>query len=271
MFMAAPGFGKDMVSNLKTELPAQLPAYLKGQRWFGAKAREVRATEVVDFITLERDILHALIVVVKVEYEGGGADLYSLPLVVTKDSDPKKDPGSNLKGEPGAPGKEADSNRGRGAPGAVLTVSGRGGGEAITLTDALKNETFLSFLLDAIERGLVFTGEVGELVTSRTHALSMQETGAAGSLRPRAITAEQSNSSVAYGDRLILKFFRRLEEGVNPDLEVGGFLTEKAHYQHTPQLLGALEYRGARGLVMTQGILQGFVPNQGDAWQYTMK
>ena len=99
----------------------------------------------------------------------------------------------------------------------------------------------------------------------------MQETGAAGSLRPRAITAEQSNSSVAYGDRLILKFFRRLEEGVNPDLEMGGFLTEKAHYQHTPQLLGALEYRGARGLRMTQGILQGFVPNQGDAWQYTMK
>jgi trehalose synthase-fused probable maltokinase len=229
---------------------------------------------VVDFITLERDALHALIVMVKVEYEGGGADLYSVPLVVTKD------PGSNLKGEPGAPGKDAGSNLTNepGTPSVssagtatVLTVSGRSSGEKVTLTDALKNEAFLSFLLDAIERGLVFTGEVGQLVTLRTHALSLQETGAAGSLRPRAITAEQSNSSVAYGDRLILKFFRRLEEGVNPDLEVGGFLTEKAHYQHTPQLLGALEYRGARGLRMTQGILQGFVPNQGDAWQYTMK
>jgi trehalose synthase-fused probable maltokinase len=260
-----------MFSNLKAELPAQLAAYLKGQRWFGAKAREIRATEVVDFVTLERDVLRALIVMVKVEYEGGGGDLYSLPLVVTKDSDPKKEPGSKIKGEPGAPGKEVDSNRGLAAPGAVLTVSGRSSGEKVTLTDALKNETFLSFLLDAIERGLVFTGEVGELVTSGTHALSMQETGAAGSLRPRAITAEQSNSSVAYGDRLILKFFRRLEDGINPDLEMCGFLTEKAHYQHTPQLLGALEYREPRGLGMTQGILQGFVPNQGDAWQYTMK
>jgi trehalose synthase-fused probable maltokinase len=254
MFMAAPGFGKDMFSNLKTELPAQLPAYLKGQRWFGAKARELRATEVVDFIALERDVLNAVIVVVNVEYEGGGADLYSVPLVVSKE------PGS--KDESGASGRDMSS---------VLTVSGRGGGETATLSDALKNETFLSFLLDAIERGLVFAGEAGELVTSRTHALSMQETGAAGSLRPRAITAEQSNSSVAYGDRLILKFFRRLEEGVNPDLEMCGFLTEKAHYQHTPQLLGALGYRGARGLRITQGILQGFVPNQGDAWQYTMK
>ena len=251
--MAAPGFGKDMFSNLKAELPGQLPAYLKGQRWFGAKARDLRATEVVDFIALERDALHALIVMVKVEYEGGGADLYSVPLVVSKDHDSKD--------ESGAPGKGMT----------VLTVSGRNNGETLTLSDALKNETFLSVLLDAIERGLVFTGEAGELVTTRTHALSLQETGAAGSLRPRAITAEQSNSSVAYGDRLILKFFRRLEEGENPDLEVGGFLTEKAHYQHTPQLLGALEYRGAHGLRMTQGILQGFVPNQGDAWQYTMK
>jgi maltose alpha-D-glucosyltransferase/alpha-amylase len=258
MFMATPGFGKDMFSNLKAELPGQLPAYLKAQRWFGAKARELRTTEVVDFVTLERDALHALIVMVKVEYEGGGADLYSVPLVVSEDR--------GSKGEPGAP-----TNKDSGIDPAVLTVSGRHGGEAATLSDALKNEVFLSVLLDAIERGLVFTGEAGELVTSRTHALSLQETGAAGSLRPRAITAEQSNSSVAYGDRLILKFFRRLEEGVNPDLEMCGFLTEKAHYQHTPQLLGALEYRGARGLRMTQGILQGFVPNLGDAWQYTMK
>src|SRR6202035_1870504 len=145
--MAAPGFGKDMFSNLNTGLPAQLPAYLKGQRWFGAKARELRATEVVDFVTLQRGVLYALIVMVKVEYEGGGGDVYSVPLVVSKD------PGSNLKGEPGAPGV----SKGAGGPGvgaaAVLTVSGRGGGAAATLSDALKNETFLSVLLDAIERG----------------------------------------------------------------------------------------------------------------------
>src|ERR1700693_5415817 len=116
--MAAPGFGfgKDMFSNLKTELPAQLPPYLKGQRWFGAKARELRATEVVDFITLERDILHALIVVVNVEYEGGGADLYSVPLVVSKEQ--------GSKDEPGATGTDM---------GSILTVSGRGGGETTTL------------------------------------------------------------------------------------------------------------------------------------------
>ena len=139
------------------------------------------------------------------------------------------------------------------------------------LRDALQDETFLSLLLEAIQKGRVFKGEGGEFRASHTSALAQAEGGTQASLRPRAIKAEQSNSSIAYGERLILKFVRRLEEGISPDLEVGAFLTEKAHYQHTPQLSGALEYRISSGQCMTQGILQAFVRNEGDAWQYTMK
>jgi maltose alpha-D-glucosyltransferase/alpha-amylase len=241
--MAAPGFGTDMLSDLKSKLPPQLPSYLKGQRWFGAKAREISGTQVLDIIRLQRAGLDAVVLLVNVEYEGGGADLYSVPLLI----------GGSAAGT------------------STLTVSQRDGAAEIVLTDALKNEAFLSLLLEAIQKGLVFTGEAGELRTSSTRALQLQETGAPGSLSPRAIKAEQSNSSIAYGDRLMLKFFRRLEEGVNPDLEMSGFLTEKASYQHTPQLMGALEYHSADGRRMTQGILQAFVANQGDAWQYTMK
>jgi maltose alpha-D-glucosyltransferase/alpha-amylase len=251
-FMAAPGSGKEWFSHLKAELPSQLPAYLKSQRWFGGKAREIRAAEVVDVIKIQRAGLSGLVLLVNVEYEGGGADLYSIPVVATAASDATtRDTGQEHV--------------------AVLRLSGRDGVESVAFTDALKNENFLGLLLDAIQRGLIFTGEFGELCTAHTHALALQETGAAGSLRPRAIKAEQSNSSIAYGERLILKFFRRLEEGVNPDLEMTGFLTEKAHYQHTPQLLGALEYVNRQGRTMTQGVLQTFVSNQGDAWQYTME
>lgn len=241
--MAAPGFGPDMFSNLKTELPAQLPAYLKSQRWFGAKAREISGTQVMDVIRLQRAGLDAVVLLVSVQYQGGGADLYSVPLLI---------------------GDVA-------AGSSTLTLVPRDGTAKVVLSDALKEESFLSLLLEAIQMGLVFTGESGELRTSSTNALKLQEPGVAGSLRPRAIKAEQSNSSIAYGDRLMLKFFRRLEEGMNPDLEMSGFLTEKAGYQNTPQLLGALEYHAADGRRMTQGILQEFVANQGDAWQYTMK
>src|SRR5579875_1937391 len=82
---------------------------------------------------------------------------------------------------------------------------------------------------------------------------------------------EQSNTSIRYGDQFILKFFRRLEEGRNLELEIGSFLTEKAHFKNTPPIVGAIEYRRAGVAPVTLAILQGFVPNQGDAWQYTLK
>jgi trehalose synthase-fused probable maltokinase len=246
--MAAPGFRKEIFAEVKTSLPAQLPAYLKNQRWFGAKAREFNSVEVIDVVSLQHDGFEALIVFARIEYQGGESDLYSIPLVSASAATPAGDDATPQ-----------------------LNISGEDGAGKVVFADALQNEMFLSAILDAFHGGLVFRGEAGEVRASRTEAFSLQETGAAGSLRPRAIKAEQSNSSIAYGDRLMLKFFRRLEEGVNPDLEVGGFLTGKANYQQTPQLLGALEYRSGAGKRMTQGILQAYVPNQGDAWHYTLK
>ncbi len=248
--MADPGFRKEIFSELRASLPAQLPAYLKKQRWFGAKAREFSSTEVFDVISLRRHSFEALIVVVRVQYQGGGSDLYSIPLV-------SADPSAAANAD--------------GATSPALSLSDKDGDKKLFLIDALKDDDFLSLLLDAFHRDLVFRGEAGEIQASRTHALSLQETGAVGSLQPRPMKAEQSNSSIAYGDRFMLKFFRRLEEGDNPDLEVGGFLTTKANYQQTPQLLGSLLYLSGAGKRMTQGILQAYVPNHGDAWNYTMK
>ena len=85
------------------------------------------------------------------------------------------------------------------------------------------------------------------------------------------LTAEQSNTSVVYADRLILKVFRRLHEGTNPDLEVGRFLTEQVFFPHIPHVAGGIEYYpGRRAQPMTVGVLQEYVPNEGDAWKYTL-
>jgi maltose alpha-D-glucosyltransferase / alpha-amylase len=81
--------------------------------------------------------------------------------------------------------------------------------------------------------------------------------------------AEQSNTSIRYGSRFILKLIRRVEEGVNPDLEMGRFLTEHG-FAHSPPVLGALDYHRGRREPMTVGILQGYVPNEGDAWNFSM-
>jgi maltose alpha-D-glucosyltransferase/alpha-amylase len=81
--------------------------------------------------------------------------------------------------------------------------------------------------------------------------------------------AEQSNTSVTFGDRLILKLFRRLEEGINPDIEIGQALTDDG-FEHVPALAGWLAYRTPKGEPSALGIVQQYVPNQGDAWQYTL-
>ncbi len=93
--------------------------------------------------------------------------------------------------------------------------------------------------------------------------------GAGGDAEPRLLRGEQSNSSVAYGQRFVLKLFRRLEPGDNPDLEIGRRLTDGG-FVNVPAVAGALEYRRHRGESSTVGLLQAWVPNQGDAWQYTL-
>jgi maltose alpha-D-glucosyltransferase / alpha-amylase len=88
-------------------------------------------------------------------------------------------------------------------------------------------------------------------------------------LEPSLIKREQSNTSVAYGDRLMLKIFRRVVDGLNPDVEIGQFLTE-VEFPHVPPLAGHLELRKGRVEPATLGILQGLVANEGDAWGYTL-
>jgi maltose alpha-D-glucosyltransferase/alpha-amylase len=73
-----------------------------------------------------------------------------------------------------------------------------------------------------------------------------------------------------YGERLALKVYRRLGEGVNPDLEIGRFLTDRAGFAHIPPVLGALEYQAERGASQTLAMLQGYVVNQGNAWRHTV-
>ncbi|TFG94665.1 MAG: alpha-amylase, partial [Myxococcales bacterium] len=94
--------------------------------------------------------------------------------------------------------------------------------------------------------------------------------GAEESLTAQLLRGEQSNSSLVYGQRLVLKLFRKLVEGVNPDLEVGRFLTERTRFTQIPRVAGFLEYKVARHEPVTVGILQAWVESEGDAWRWTL-
>jgi maltose alpha-D-glucosyltransferase/alpha-amylase len=85
------------------------------------------------------------------------------------------------------------------------------------------------------------------------------------------VSAEQSNTSIIYDKQLILKLFRRLQPGENPDVEVGRFLTEVAHFPHVAPFMGEITMISANGEKTTVAMLQGLVANQGDGWQWFLE
>jgi len=87
-------------------------------------------------------------------------------------------------------------------------------------------------------------------------------------LLSRVGSAEQSNTSILYGEKFILKLFRRIEPGKNPDVEIGRFLTEVAHFDPIAPLLGDIEIFPSQGEPTTIAMLQALVPNVGDGWQW---
>jgi predicted trehalose synthase len=88
---------------------------------------------------------------------------------------------------------------------------------------------------------------------------------------PRLASAEQTNSSLVYGDKLMLKIFRAIEEGPSLELEIGQFLaTREPPYRGAPRLAGALEFTVTEREPSTLGVLFEYAPSQGDAWRYTL-
>jgi maltose alpha-D-glucosyltransferase/alpha-amylase len=86
--------------------------------------------------------------------------------------------------------------------------------------------------------------------------------------RPRG---SSSNTVVALGERLMLKGYRRLRTGLNPELEMGQYLTEVVNFPNCARLAGVLEYFGNDGQVRLLAMLQAFVANQGDGWIYALE
>jgi trehalose synthase-fused probable maltokinase len=110
----------------------------------------------------------------------------------------------------------------------------------------------------------------GELRYRDTGDAAMRALG--GTERPliRAVGAEQSNTSVRVGGTLVFKLFRRLEDGENPELEIGRFLMTHTSFRAVPTLRGSLTYVPARGVPSTLGVLQDWVDNRGDGWSYVV-
>jgi len=234
-------------SNHREQLERALPDYLPYCRWFRSKAHKIRSCRIVDTIPMQEDNGGPLLTLVDVEFVDSEPETYLLPVAL-------------------AVHDAADVIR-KTLPRAILasvTASDRNGSGSGVLFDATGDPRFANMILETIGRKRHHRGIHGIVAGSQTGTAIFARPG----LEPRALAVEQSNSSIAFGDQYILKFFRRVENGISPDLEIGRFLSANASFAHAPALAGWLEYRLDREEPRTLAVLQQFLPNQGDSWSY---
>ncbi len=235
------------------QLERIFPSYLRARRWFAGKARHILSAQIIETIPIGYEGSFAQLVLIQVSYSDGDPDIYQLPLAFTTGD------------------RAADlAEHQRHTVITRLRVRDNGNEAEGVIHDATVEDGFCNALLDVIERRRRRSGALGRLRASRTRQFRTIRGSVEDRLKPSLLAAEQSNTSVVYGDRLILKLFRRLDEGVNPDLEIGRFLTERTSFRHMPPVGGAIEYERVKAEPLTLAVLQGFVPNQGDAWDYTL-
>jgi maltose alpha-D-glucosyltransferase / alpha-amylase len=225
-----------------------LPEFLPKQRWFAGKARRIRSTRIADWTALPDS--PAALALVEVQYEKGESDTYFLPLGL-------------------AFGRKADQLRDA-APNAILSpaISQNGPGY---LHDAIYDDRACAALLSLIEQAKHSPAKNGSVRGERGSRFASLRGAEEAPLAVRRTSAEQSNTSLIFGDRFILKLFRRVQAGPNPDCEIGKYLTEQAHFEAIPPFAGAVEYAPAAGEPSTLAMLQGLVANQGDGWTLTLE
>lgn len=232
--------------NLEDEI---LPAYLNGCRWFGGKARRIRQIEIFENIKVWRSSSNTHLLFLRVSYTEGLPETYLLPVSFASGEEAKK----IIEEQPH-----------------IIISRLRSTGDEGVIYDGIYNEQFRRDLLLLIAGKHNLRGITGQLSAYPGKVLKNFKGTEVFQERSHVLKAEQSNTSVLYGNKLFFKLFRRLDEGLNPDLEIGRFLSEEALYSNVSPFAGAVEFRTPDSEPVVLGILQLSIQNQGDAWTYTL-
>jgi maltokinase len=209
--------------------------WLVGQRWFGSKARDVSHIDVAECVPLREEPPQLALALVEARFGEGTHETYQVLLGLR-------------------PTDEGWSER-------VIAESG-----GMTVYDALSDPACGRELLHRMRRRAEETEEEGLV---RFNWAETAAAGLGGTVDVRPVGVEQSNSSIVFGDTLILKAFRRLEPGVNPELELLRFLSER-EFPNIAPLVGWYEYEG-RFIDATLGILQEYLAGARDGWELALE
>jgi maltose alpha-D-glucosyltransferase/alpha-amylase len=231
-------------SSARTTLERQaLVPFLKRQRWFASKAREIRHARFTDWTTIRAGSNPAFLALASVGYTDGWTETYLMPVAAVS-------------------GEAADRAVKEHPASVVARVTGARKG---ALVDGMLDDDTCSRLLGLIEEmrtTATVNGTVRGLVTGPSLDLPAERRWSRGS-------GDQSNSVAFVNDRYVLKLFRRIEPGPNPEFELSNHLTQRG-FSRIPPLAGGLFYDRSDVPTGTLGVVQAVVGHQGSGWEFTI-
>jgi len=246
----------------RSRLASLLLEYVLPRRWFRAKSRTPRGAQIADLIPLDgprgADGVGApaanWLALLAITYDAGAGDFYVIPLAKVDRA-------------------RADVLR-RTTPHAIIAPVACDGDAAdeAAMVDGLATGQAAHGLLDVILADREIRGLHGSLRGKAFPEASAR--GRAVSSERLAVTVpkvEQTNSTLVFEDHLLIKIYRQVTAGPNPELEVGRFLTTHCDPPCAPRVLGALSYETPAGEVWNVGIAHEYLPNDGDAWSLAMR
>jgi maltose alpha-D-glucosyltransferase/alpha-amylase len=223
-----------------------LPNFVRNCRWFGSKARTFRDLKVIEQLAISPEADGARLWFVEINYLDAPAETYAIPVKIASG--------------------EAARSVSQGAPHAIIAhFAGR---EGAVLFDAIWDATFRSQLFEAIVQRQTIKGRTSDLVGLACETLEADHPVVSG--KSQVLGAEQSNSSMLFDNNFFLKLYRKLENGVNPDVEINRFLTEHTDFPNVPAFVGALEYRRPKAEPAVVCLLQRAATNERDGWTLTL-
>src|SRR5439155_19585342 len=150
------------------------------------------------------------------------------------------------------------------------TTNARQQAQVGVLADAFAAPTFLRPLVAAVGAAVRLKSARGSLHYKPTTAFAQVVGPDLTALPATMPNAQSSNTIVSLGDRVFIKGYRRLQPGVNPEVEIGRYLTDVVQFAHCVPVAGSVEYLAEDGRTATLALVQKYVYNQGSGWDYTL-
>jgi len=222
---------------VKIFLSDVLEDYIVKQRWYGGKASKLKYIELSEYFKIKQgdEVYYGLIL--EIDFVEAFYQHYFLPIAFVSDK------------------SFAEKDK-------ILPISIRG--QEGFIIDAINLEAYRKLVFERI-----LNAEPNDKSKVQYHKSPLFNNIEYESSRFMGL--EQSNTSIVYNEKYVLKFFRRIYADKNPDYEMSRFLSEKKDFKNTPKFLGSVNIVDAENTHITIALMQEMIPNQGDAWDYMLK